>query len=56
LHPADIAEILEIVDLPQAQYLYQLLDEELASEVLVEIEILENNFSNPFLQNKLPSP
>lgn len=38
LHPADIAEILEIVDLPQAQYLYQLLDEELASEVLVEIE------------------
>jgi magnesium transporter len=38
LHPADIAEILEIVDLPKAQYLYQLLDEELASEVLVEIE------------------
>jgi magnesium transporter len=38
LHPADIAEILEIVDIPQAQYLYQLLDEELASEVLVEIE------------------
>ena len=38
LHHADIAEILEIVDLPQAQYLYQLLDEELASEVLVEIE------------------
>ena len=35
LHPADIAEILEIVNLPQAQYLYQLLDEELASEVLV---------------------
>ena len=38
LHPADIAEILEIVNLPQSQYLYHLLDEELASEVLVEIE------------------
>ena len=38
LHPADIAEILEIVNLTQAQFLYQLLDEKLASEVLVEIE------------------
>ena len=38
LHPADIAELLEIVNLPQAQYLYKLLAEELASEVLVEIE------------------
>ena len=38
LHPADIAEILEIVNLTQAQFLYQLLDEKLASEVLVEVE------------------
>tara|TARA_B100001109_G_C18848857_1_gene468257 strand:- start:679 stop:2028 length:1350 start_codon:yes stop_codon:yes gene_type:complete len=38
LHPADIAEILEIINLTQAQFLYQLLDEKLASEVLVEIE------------------
>ena len=38
LHPADIAEILEIVNLSQAQFLYQLLDEKLASEVLVEVE------------------
>ena len=38
LHPADIAEVLEIVNLPQAQYLYKLIDEDLASEVLVEID------------------
>ena len=38
LHPADIAEILELIDLKGAQFLYRLLDEELASEVLVEIE------------------
>ena len=38
LHPADIAEVLDIVDLPQAQYLYKLIEEDLASEVLVEID------------------
>ena len=38
LHPADIAEVLEIVNLPQAQYLYKLIEEDLASEVLVEID------------------
>ena len=38
LHPADIAEILDIVNLPQAQYLFRLLQEDLASDVLVEIE------------------
>ena len=38
LHPADIAEVLDIVDLPQAQYLYKLIKEDLASEVLVEID------------------
>ena len=38
LHPADIAEILELIDLKGAQFLYRLLDKELASEVLVEIE------------------
>ena len=36
-HPADIAEILEIVNLPTST-VYKLLAEELASEVLVEIE------------------
>ncbi len=38
LHPADIAEILNIVNLPQAQFIFRLLNEDLASEVLVEIE------------------
>jgi magnesium transporter len=38
LHPADIAEVLDIVNLPQAQYLYKLIEEDLASEVLVEID------------------
>ena len=38
LHPADIAEILEILTLSKAKFLYRLLDNDLASEVLVEIE------------------
>ena len=52
LHPADIAEILEIVNLTffQAQFLYKLLDEKLASEVLVEIEEdTREQFLNLFL-------
>jgi magnesium transporter len=38
LHPADIAEVLDIVNLPEAQYIFKLLKEDLASDVLVEIE------------------
>ena len=38
LHPADIAEVLKIIDLHKAQLLFRLLDDTLASEVLVEIE------------------
>ena len=38
LHPADIAEVLKIIDLPKAQLLFRLLDDTLGSEVLVEIE------------------
>ncbi len=38
LHSADIAEILDEVDLEQAQYIYRLLNKERASEVLVELE------------------
>jgi magnesium transporter len=38
LHPADIAEVLDIVNLPEAQYIFKLLEEDLASDVLVEIE------------------
>jgi len=37
LHPADIAEIMEQLDSDEAQYLFLLLDGELASDVLVEI-------------------
>ena len=38
LHPVDIAEVMRVVNLPQAQYIFRLLDEELSSDVLVEIE------------------
>ena len=38
LHPADIAEVLDIVNLYEAQFIYKLLDEEVASDVLVEID------------------
>lgn len=38
LHPADIAEILDQVNLQQAQYLYKTLDEELAAEALLELD------------------
>jgi len=37
LHPADIAEIMEELDSDEAQYLFLLLDGELASDVLLEI-------------------
>ena len=36
IHPADIAEILDRVDLIEAQFIYSLLEEEVASAVLVE--------------------
>ncbi len=38
LHPADIAEIMDYVNLQEAQYIYELLDEEQAADVLVEID------------------
>ena len=38
IHPADIAEILDRLDLSESQFIYSLLDEELASDVLVELE------------------
>lgn len=38
LHSVDIAEILDEVDLEQAQYIYRQLDKERAAEVLVELE------------------
>jgi len=38
LHPADIAEIYEELNIESAKYLYMLLDPEVASDVLVELE------------------
>ena len=38
LHPADIAEIFDRINLLEAQFIYELLEEEVASDVLVELE------------------
>jgi len=38
LHPADIAEIYSELNIEEAKYLYMILDPEIASDVLVELE------------------
>lgn len=38
LHPADIAEILDEVNLEEAQFIFLLLDNELGSDVLMELD------------------
>lgn len=38
LHPADIAEIYEELSIEEAKYLYFLLDDDLAADVLIELE------------------
>jgi magnesium transporter len=38
LHPVDIAEILDEVNLLEARFIFNLLDDELGSEVLVELD------------------
>jgi len=38
LHPADIAELLEEFDLDEVKIIYEQLDEEIASDVLAELE------------------
>ncbi|MDE6161567.1 MAG: magnesium transporter, partial [Muribaculaceae bacterium] len=38
LHPADIAELYQDLDLGEAEYLYRLLDDETAAEVLMELD------------------
>lgn len=38
LYPADIAEILDEVDLQEARFIFRLLDDELGSEVLMELD------------------
>ncbi|MFZ1617299.1 MAG: magnesium transporter, partial [Flavobacteriales bacterium] len=37
LHPADLAEILDQLDLKEAQYLFERLEPELAAEVVLEV-------------------
>ncbi|MDE5828894.1 MAG: magnesium transporter [Duncaniella sp.] len=38
LHPADIAELYQDLDLEEAEYLFKLLDEEKAADVLMELD------------------
>ena len=38
LHPADIAELYQNLELDEAEYLYKLLDEEKAADVLMELD------------------
>ena len=38
LHPADIAELYQVLNLEQAEYLYRLLDGDKAAEVLMELD------------------
>lgn len=38
LHPADVAELYQDLDIRQAEFLYKLLDEETAADVLLELD------------------
>lgn len=38
LHPADIAELYQELELDEAEYLYKLLDDDVAADVLVELD------------------
>ncbi len=38
LHPADIAELYQDLDLEEAEFLYKLLDEEIKADVLMELD------------------
>ena len=38
LHPADIAELYQDLDLEEAEYLFKLLDEEMQADVLMELD------------------
>ena len=38
MHPADIAELYQNLDLKEAEFLYKLLDEESAADVLMELD------------------
>ncbi len=61
LHPADIAELYQNLDLQEAEFLYKLLDEETAAEVVMELDeedrrkLLDNmdaeEIANKFIDN-----
>lgn len=61
LHPADIAELYQSLDLQEAEFLYKLLDEETAAEVVMELDeedrrkLLDNmdaeEIANKFIDN-----
>ena len=51
LHPADIAEIMDYVSLEEAQFIYTLLKEEKAADVLVEID---EDVRDKFLESLSP--
>ena len=54
LHPADIAEIFDRIDLLEAQFIYELLEEEVASDVLVELEEdVRDKFLNSFTAQEI---
>jgi magnesium transporter len=38
LHEADIAEILDVISMEEAKFIFRLLDDEMASDVLVELD------------------
>lgn len=57
LHPADIAEILEEISLEEARFIYLLLDGEVASDVLMQLQDddrqkLMNSFSSDIISSQ----
>ncbi len=38
LHPADIAELYQNLEIDEAEYLYRLLDDDTAADVLMELD------------------
>ena len=56
LHADDIAEVFDRIDLLEAQFIYELLDEEVASDVLVELEEdIRDKFLKSFTAQEIAS-
>ena len=54
LHPADIAEIVEELDVQEAKFLYQSLEKELAAEVIIEMDEAEKeDFLDQFTSREI---